>query len=90
MLKEYRSTQHPPGKCLAGANAMRSVLALGLLITLWAPADAATVHRARRPEVRWRPVQRVTIPDVPKGYAVPGWTDAQTRQWLDNATGPKD
>jgi hypothetical protein len=69
---------------------MRSVLALGLLITLWAPADAATVHHARRPEVRWRPVQRVTIPDVPKGYAVPGWIDAQTRQWLDNATGPKD
>ena len=26
---------------------MRSVLALGLLVTLWAAADAATVHRFR-------------------------------------------
>jgi hypothetical protein len=25
-----------------------------------------------------------------KGYAIPGWTDEQTRYWIDNATGPKD
>jgi hypothetical protein len=25
-----------------------------------------------------------------KGYAVPGWTDEETRYWIDNATGPKD
>jgi hypothetical protein len=66
---------------------MRSVLALGLLIILCAPADAATVLRSKRPEGHLRQGQRAT---VPKGYAVPGWTDEQTRYWLDNATGPKD
>jgi hypothetical protein len=71
---------------------MRSVLALGLLITLCASADAATVHRSRAHERHVRPSQHVTVPKVtvPKGYAVPGWTDEQTRYWLDNATGPKD
>jgi hypothetical protein len=66
---------------------MRSVLALGLLITLSASANAATVHRSKAPEGHLQPGQRVA---VPKGYAVPGWTDQQTRDWLDNATGPKD
>jgi hypothetical protein len=66
---------------------MRSVLALGLLITLCAYANAATVRRSKPPERHLRPPQRVTIP---QGYAVPGWTDEQTRSWLDNATGPKD
>jgi hypothetical protein len=60
-------------------NAMRSVLVLGLLITLCASANAATVHRSKPPEGHLRPGQGVT---VPKGYAVPGWTDEQTRQWL--------
>jgi len=66
---------------------MRFVLALGLMITLSASANAAMVHRSKPPEGYLRPPQRVT---VPKGYAVPGWTDEQTRYWLDNATGPKD
>src|SRR6266404_7441073 len=63
---------------------MRSVLALGLLITLCASANAATVHRSKSREGHLRPDQRVT---VPKGYAVPGWTDEQTRYWLDSASG---
>jgi hypothetical protein len=50
---------------------MRSVLVLGLLITLCASANAATVHRSKPPEGHLRPGQRIT---VPKGYAVPGWT----------------
>jgi len=25
-----------------------------------------------------------------KNYAVPGWSDEQTQNWIDNATGPKD
>ena len=66
---------------------MRSVLVLGLLIALCASANAATVHRSKPPEGHLRTVQRVT---VPKGHAVPGWSDEQTRYWLDNATGPKD
>ena len=70
---------------------MRSVLALGLWITLCASANAATAHRAKPPERQLRPGQPVA---VPKGhansYAVPGWTDEETRQWLDSATGPRD
>jgi hypothetical protein len=66
---------------------MRSVLALGLLITVSASADAATVHRSKPHERHLRPTQRVIVPNT--GYAVPGWTDEQTRQWLDDATGPK-
>jgi hypothetical protein len=48
-----------------------------------AAPNAATVHRSKQPEGHLRPVQRVTIPN---GYAVPGWTDEQTRYWLNNAT----
>ena len=47
---------------------------------------AAPVHRSKRPPDHLRPVQRVTVPKV----AVPGWTDEETRYWLDQATGPKD
>ena len=56
---------------------MRSLLALGLLITLCASANAATVHRSKPPEGHLRPAQRVT---VPKGYAGHGWTDEETRK----------
>jgi hypothetical protein len=66
---------------------MRPVLVLGLLISLCASADAATAHRSKPPKSHLRPGQPVT---VPRGYAVPGWTDEQTRYWLNNATGPKD
>jgi hypothetical protein len=57
------------------------------LITLCASADAATVHRFKPPEGHVPAAEHVI---VPKDYAVPGWTDEQTRYWLDNATGPKD
>jgi hypothetical protein len=63
---------------------MRSVLALGLFITLCVPADAATVHRSKPPaRAAVRPSQRVT---APTSFAIPGWTDEQTRDWLDNAS----
>jgi len=62
---------------------MRSVLALGLFVTLCASANAATVHRPKQPEDHLRPGQHVT---VPRGYAVPGWTDEETRQWLYNGS----
>jgi hypothetical protein len=50
------------------SNAMRSFLALGLLITLYTSASAATMHHSRHAIVR--PSQ---------GYAVPGWAFAAPR-----------
>jgi hypothetical protein len=64
---------------------MRSVLAVGLLITLYAPANAATAHRTLHPRMRQHvivPSQGVTAPR----FAVPGWSDDATRRWLDNAS----
>ena len=69
---------------------MRSVLALGLLITLCASANAATVHRSKPGTVHLRPRQHFIVPPSPGAttprFAVPGWTDEQTRRWLDNAS----
>lgn len=70
---------------------MRSVMAcaltLGLLISPYASADAATRHRALHPRVRPHvfvpvPAQDATSPR----FAVPGWSDEATRRWLDNAS----
>jgi len=63
-----------------GCNAMRWGLALGQLTVLCASADAATVHRSRHP-VTIRPNQGVASPGR---FSVPGWSDEQTRQWLDS------
>jgi hypothetical protein len=41
------ATRGRPGSCHDGANAMRLVFALGLLMALSASADAVTVHHAR-------------------------------------------
>jgi len=59
---------------------MRSVLALGL-ISMMVSANAAPVHHSKLPVGHLRPSRRVT---VRKGYAVPGWTDEETRYWLNN------
>ena len=58
---------------------IRSVLALGLLITLCASANAATVHRSKLPDRQLRPAPRVT---APARITVPGWTDEETGNWL--------
>ena len=63
---------------------MRAILAVGLLITLGASANAAPVHRFQPREDHLRPVQRVTAP-TPR-FAVPEWTDEETRQWLYNGS----
>lgn len=74
---------------------MRAVLAFGLLITLCvsssASSEATTVHRRQPPTRHQRPVdvQAMPRPTDPRGFAVPGWTDQQTRYWLDSASGPK-
>jgi hypothetical protein len=65
---------------------MRSVLALSLLITLCGSAEAATRHRFKPPASRICAGQPVTVPD---GIAVPGWTEEETRRWLNSASGPK-
>jgi len=64
---------------------MRSVLALGLLI-YFVCFCLAPVHRSKLHERHLRPAQRVTVPTVTKGFAVPGWTDEQTRYWLHNGS----
>jgi hypothetical protein len=64
-------------------HAMRFVLALGLSISLCASGNAATLHRSK-------PHERYLRPDPPaavtKRFAVPGWTDEQTRYWLWNGS----
>jgi hypothetical protein len=65
---------------------MRFALCLGVLVMLCAAADAATARRVRHPERHFR-LERSAVP--PKGFAVPGWTDEETRQWLNSASGPK-
>jgi hypothetical protein len=70
---------------------MRSILAFGLFITLCVSADAATVHRSKPPRIdlrrhQWSPVRPSQGVTGPTGFAVPGWTVEQTRQWLDNAS----
>ena len=74
----------------SGENKMRSILALGLLIALCATASAAPVHRSRaRPHHAVSPGQRVTVPGAPTAtprFAVPGWSDEDTRRWLDGAS----
>ena len=64
---------------------MRSVLALGVLIALCASANAAPVRRFKPPHSHFlRPAQGVVIPA--KRFAVPGWSDEETRQWLYNGS----
>jgi hypothetical protein len=73
---------------------MRAVLILGLLVALSIAADAAPAHHAKLRTVHMRAPQRALVdpgpgvtPSVtpPARFAVPGWTDEETRQWLDNA-----
>jgi hypothetical protein len=58
-----------PGPRFIGANAMRSLLALGLLITLCASAGAATAQHSRHD----------VIVHQRHEYAIPGWTHAAPR-----------
>jgi hypothetical protein len=56
---------------------------LGLLITLCASASAAKVRHLKPLARHSRPGPNFTVPN---GFAVPGWTDEETRQWLDNGS----
>ena len=63
---------------------MRAVMAFSTLITLCASANAAAAHRSKPREGHLRPIQSVTAPSPQ--FAVPGWTDEETRQWLYNGS----
>jgi hypothetical protein len=65
---------------------MRAVLAFCLLIALCGSANAAKVHHSK-PHAGLRPAQPVA---VHKGFAVPGWTEQQTRYWIDSFHGGTD
>jgi hypothetical protein len=74
---------------------MRSGLALAVVIALGASANAASVHHSRARRVIVAPGQRVIVAPRPPGqavadprqsFAVPGWTEEETRRWMDNAT----
>jgi hypothetical protein len=85
-----RGAAYAPQHQKAGAT-MRSLLAAGLLIALCAPATAQMAKHARpstaHPRMRQPLIVRPDPTAVPRArFAVPGWTDEQTRQWLDNAT----
>jgi hypothetical protein len=73
------------------SKAMRNLLVMGVLIAIAAPAIAQTVEHARASMSHQRVRQHVIVrPDQgarpPARFAVPGWSDEQTRRWLDNAT----
>jgi hypothetical protein len=49
-----------------------------------------TVSRIHPPPNYGNPGGPATFSGPGKSYAVPGWSDEQTQNWIDNATGPKD
>jgi hypothetical protein len=66
---------------------MRLILAIGVLLASCVASEAAPTHHAKPPPRDVRSPQPTTAPGR---FAVPGWSDAQTRAWLDDATGPRD
>jgi hypothetical protein len=68
-----------------------SVVVLGLLIASGAQADAATRHRVpMRAHAMVDPNQGViAAPNASSAtprFAVPGWSDESTREWIDKAS----
>ena len=63
---------------------MRCILALGLLVILCVSASAAT---RRHSHTRQPATVRSPAAATPAArFAVPGWSDESTRQWLDRAS----
>jgi hypothetical protein len=65
---------------------MRSIFALGILVALSASANAAKMHHSKPHAGHVRPPQTLAVPS----YAVPGWTEEQTRNWMDSYHGGTD
>jgi hypothetical protein len=72
-------------------SVLASVLALGPTVALLTSADAAPVHRSRASKPHLRAAHDAIVDPGPNAaspgarFAVPGWTDEETRRWLDNA-----
>jgi hypothetical protein len=66
-IRAPHKTPHKNGGWSIGVNAMRSVLALGLLITVCGSADAATAHHFR------------THDHLSPGFALRGWAYGPSR-----------
>jgi hypothetical protein len=49
-----------------------------------------TASRIHLPRNYGNPDGPATFRGAAKSYAVPGWSDEQTQNWIDNASGPKD
>jgi hypothetical protein len=68
---------------------MRAFLAWGLLvglpIILCASANATTLHGGKPRHVIVGPARGATAPAQGQ-VAIPGWTEEETRQWLDRAS----
>ena len=70
---------------------MRSIFVLCLLSALCASANAAKLHHSKSPTAQLRARQPVIVLPSPSQtasgrFAVPGWTDDETRRWLDAAS----
>ena len=67
---------------------MRSILALGILIVACTSANAAKVHHPKPHAGLVSAAQPVAVPT--KTFVVPGWTEQQTRDWMDSYHGGTD
>jgi hypothetical protein len=93
-----RSITSDPNGSPVGANAMRSILASilasALLLTMWDSAGAAAMRHSRPRQTIIGPGQHVATPpsqDINRPgvrVAPPGWSDEDTRRWLDDKSLP--
>jgi hypothetical protein len=73
---------------------LASIFASALLLTMWDSAGAAAAHHSRARQVIIGPGQRVGAPpsqDINGSgvrVAPPGWSDEDTRRWLDDKSLP--
>jgi hypothetical protein len=73
---------------------LASIFASALLLTMWNSASAAAAHHSRPRQAVIGPGQHVAAPpsqDMNRAgvrVAPPGWSDEDTRRWLDDKSLP--
>ena len=79
------------GLALASVFALTSTLALANTVhhKQFVRADQREAGMVHLHPNYGNPGGPATFSGTGKDYAVPGWTDEQTRYWLDSASGPK-